>query len=44
MHSTNKAFEKYFQIELDDVRGIYQKTRNEKVLKKDSKRKLKAIY
>jgi hypothetical protein len=26
MHSTNKAFERYFQIELDDVRGVYVDT------------------
>lgn len=24
MHSTNKAFERYFQIEAEDLRGIYQ--------------------
>lgn len=27
MHSTNKAFERYFQIELDDVGNIYQNTK-----------------
>lgn len=26
MHSTNKAFERYFQIELEDVRNIYGET------------------
>ena len=26
MHSTNKAFERYFQIEMDDVRDIYRDT------------------
>jgi hypothetical protein len=24
MHTTNKAFERYFQIEADDVRNIYR--------------------
>ena len=27
MHSTNKAFERYFQIELEDVRQIYAETK-----------------
>ena len=27
MHSTNKAFERYFQIESDDLRKIYSKTK-----------------
>jgi integrase len=27
MHSTNAAFERYFRVELDDVKMIYQKTR-----------------
>lgn len=36
MHTTNKAFERYFQIELDDVRGVYQKTKPDKELIKDS--------
>lgn len=26
MHTTNKAFERYFQIEADDVRNIYRDT------------------
>ena len=26
MHATNKAFERYFQIELEDVRNIYTDT------------------
>lgn len=26
MHSTNKAFERYFQIESDDLRDIYKDT------------------
>ncbi len=26
MHSTNMAFERYFKLELDDVKNIYQKT------------------
>ena len=30
MHSTNKAFERYFQIESDDLRTIYGKTRGAK--------------
>jgi integrase len=29
MHTTNKAFERYFQIELDDIRAIYQNTKAE---------------
>lgn len=31
MHTTNKAFERYFQIELEDVRAIYRNTRNPEV-------------
>ena len=34
MHTTNKAFERYFQIELDDVRGVYKKTKADKELTK----------
>lgn len=30
MHSTNKAFERYFQIESEDLRDIYKKTRDKK--------------
>lgn len=30
MHSTNKAFERYFQMESDDLRTIYGKTRGAK--------------
>ena len=26
MHSTNKAFERYFRIESDDLRDIYKDT------------------
>jgi len=26
MHSTNKGFDRYFQIEMEDVRGIYRDT------------------
>jgi hypothetical protein len=26
MHSTNKAFDRYFDIEADDIRSIYQDT------------------
>ncbi len=26
MHTTNKAFERYFQIEMEDVRSIYGNT------------------
>lgn len=36
MHSTNKAFERYFQIELEDVRRIYGKTKADKNLTRDS--------
>ncbi len=28
MHSTNKAFERYFQIESNDLREMYESTRN----------------
>lgn len=35
MHSTNKAFERYFRIEIEDVRGIYRKTRADKEMTKD---------
>lgn len=27
MHSTNKAFERYYRVEADEVRSIYAKTR-----------------
>lgn len=27
MHTTNKAFERYFQIELEDVRNVYENTK-----------------
>ena len=30
MHSTNKAFERYFQIEMDEVREVYREAGNEK--------------
>ncbi len=30
MHSTNAAFERYFKLELDDVKDIYQKTKKKK--------------
>jgi len=30
MHSTNKAFEQYFQMESDDLRTIYGKNRGAK--------------
>jgi integrase len=30
MHSTNKAFERYFALEMDDVRAIYEGTRGGK--------------
>lgn len=37
MHSTNKAFERYFQIESDDLRNIYSKTKGvKKSIKKSS--------
>jgi len=29
MHSTNVAFERYFKLELDDVKNIYKKTKKE---------------
>jgi integrase len=35
MHSTNKAFERYFQIESDDLREIYSKTKGSKKSKKN---------
>ena len=28
IHSTNKAFERYFQVEPDDLRNIYRDTRS----------------
>jgi len=31
MHSTNKAFDRYFQMETDDVREIYKSTRKKRV-------------
>jgi hypothetical protein len=38
MHSTNKAFERYFRIESDDLRGIYEDTREkERADKPDGK-------
>ncbi len=37
MHSTNVAFERYFKLELDDVKNIYRKT------KKENKKKGKVI-
>jgi len=27
MHSTNKAFERYFRVESEEVRDVYAKTR-----------------
>lgn len=36
MHTTNKAFERYFQIELEDVRGVYGNT-SRNIKKKDFK-------
>ena len=30
MHSTNAAFDRYFKLELDDVKDIYQKTQKKK--------------
>ena len=29
MHSTNMAFERYFKLELDDVKNIYKRTTKE---------------
>ena len=38
MHSTNKAFERYFRIESEEVRDIYQLTRSKtKDIKKNYK-------
>jgi hypothetical protein len=37
MHSTNKAFERYFQIESDDLREIYSKTQGNKKISKKNK-------
>ena len=34
MHSTNKAFERYFQIETEDLREIYRDTQRDKTDKK----------
>jgi len=34
MHTTNKAFDKYFQVDPDDLRDIYQATRGGKELAK----------
>jgi integrase len=42
MHTTNKAFERYFQIELDDVRQVYQKTNSDKELTRNSSQPEKA--
>jgi len=36
MHHTNKAFERYFQIELEDSRKIYQGTQGGKKVDKVS--------
>ena len=33
MHSTNKAFERYFQIQLEDIRKIYQTSSGKKLVK-----------
>jgi len=32
MHATNKVFERYFQIDPDDLRDFYQATRSGKEL------------
>ena len=42
MHSTNKAFERYFQIEIEDVRRVYEKTKADKDLTKDLSQPSKA--
>ena len=34
MHHTNKAFERYFQVELEDSRKIYQVTQGVKKIGK----------
>jgi len=36
MHSTNKAFERYFQIEVEDVRKVYQKAADKDLTKNPS--------
>lgn len=37
MTSTNKAFERYFRIESDEVRNVYELTRNADHKKKNTK-------
>ena len=34
MHSTNKAFERYFQVEPNDLRNIYRDTQSDNKVKK----------
>ena len=34
MHSTNKAFERYFQVEPDDLRDIYRDTQRDNKVRK----------
>ena len=41
MHSTNKAFERYFKIEMDDLRDVYADT--QKVSQKITSNKGKII-
>jgi len=38
MHSTNKAFERYFKVSGDDLRGIYGNTKGGNVLTMDSEK------
>ena len=38
MHTTNKAFDRYFQVDPDDLRDIYQDTRvGEEMAKKKTR-------
>ena len=40
MHTTNKAFERYFQFEVDDIRAIYAKTTGQTPGKKNAHSKV----
>jgi hypothetical protein len=42
MHSTNKAFDRYFDIEADDIRSIYQDTA--KIVKIDNGKQASVIF
>ncbi|MFC1534764.1 tyrosine-type recombinase/integrase [Thermodesulfobacteriota bacterium] len=43
MHTTNKAFERYFQIELEDVRNIYGNTKKGKRKYNDKKEEVSVL-